>query len=338
MPNARWISEADVVRLMHLGDAIKGLEHGLREEALGSARNMEKTTAHWGSSSNMHAIGGVFESAGVFGAKSWGHTPQGSNPLLVLWDAQDGKLLAAIEAMALGQMRTGAMSGVATRWMSHPDADDLAIIGSGKQALTQIAAVSAVRKLRRVRVYSPTVEKRRAFAEQLRSYFSETEIVTRDDVETAVDGASIITLVTRAREPVLHASMIARGSHVNAVGAITDERKEFAQDIFPRADMVAVDSLPTTQQLSAEFIEWYDGHQGGDWSGVQRISDIVARAKPRETTTDISLFKAMGMGISDLALGIEILRRAEKAGSGVPIPQRVPVTPRIFEFERETAA
>ena len=98
----RWITEADVVRLIDLGDAIEALSRGLLEEAAGSARNMEKTAAHWGKSSNMHAIGAVFEGANVFGTKTWGNTPEGgSTPLLILWDATSAKLCAII-ASSLG--------------------------------------------------------------------------------------------------------------------------------------------------------------------------------------------------------------------------------------------
>src|SRR5262245_37017600 len=128
MSARRWITEEDVVQLMDLDEAIKALTRGLREEAAGSARNMEKTAAHWGKSSNMHAIGAVFEGANVFGTKTWGNTPEGgSTPLLILWNAASAKLCAIVEARALGQMRTGAMSAIATRWMSAPDADDFAI-------------------------------------------------------------------------------------------------------------------------------------------------------------------------------------------------------------------
>ncbi len=335
----RWISEADVVQLMHLGDAIEALTRGLLEEAAGSARNMDKTAAHWGKSSNMHAIGAVFEGANVFGTKTWGNTPEGgSTPLLILWDATTAKLLAIIEARALGQMRTAAMSAIATRWMSEEGADDLAIIGSGKQALTQAAAVAAVRPLRRIRVYSPTPAKRIAFAEKLRNAFPGAEIRVADDAAGATDGAAIITLITRAREPVITASMVARGAHVNAAGAVTNERREFSQDLFPRAALVAVDTLPATRALSAEFIDWYDGKLGGDWTGVQRISAIVAAARPRPPATDLSLFKPMGMGISDLSLGIEIVRRAQASGTGRAMAPPGLATPRIDTASQEESA
>ncbi len=339
MSAPRWITEADVVQSIELRDAIDALTRGLREEAAGSARNMEKTAAHWGKSSNMHAIGAVFEGANVFGTKTWGNTPEGgSTPLLILWNATTAKLWAIIEARALGQMRTGAMSAIATKWMSAREADDLAIIGSGKQALTQVAAVAAVRPLRRIRVFSPTPAKRNAFADKLRSTFPGTEIKVADDAARATDGASIITLITRAREPILSSSMVARGAHVNTAGAITKERREFSQDLFPRATLVAVDTVPGTRQLSAEFTDWYDGKCGGDWTRVQPISAIIAAGKPRPGNTDVSLFKPMGMGISDVSLGIEIVRRAEASGIGRSMPEPGFAVPRISTASRQESA
>jgi ornithine cyclodeaminase len=335
----RWISESEVVQLMDLRDAVEALTRGLLEEAAGSARNMEKTAAHWGSSSNMHAIGAVFEGADMFGTKTWGNTPAGSTPLLLLWNATSAKLCAIIEARALGQMRTAAMSAIATRCMSAPGADELAIIGTGKQALTQAAAVAAVRPLRRIRVFSPTPAKRAAFAEKVRTTFSGIETLVAENAASALEGAAIITLITRAREPIIDSSMVARGAHVNAAGAITNERREFAQDLFPRAGLVAVDTLAGARALSAEFTDWYDGKCAGDWSPVQRISDIVAGKRARPADSDITLFKPMGMGISDVALGIEIVRRAHACGIGRLLPPPGLAAPRIsIPSQKETAA
>lgn len=325
-----WITEHDVVALMHLGEAVDAIERGLRAEGEGHATNMQKTAAHWGASSNMHAIGAVDEAHGTFGTKTWGHTPGGSTPLVVLWDAATGRLRAVIEAFALGQMRTGAMSGVGTRWMSDPAADELAVIGAGKQALTQVAAVIAVRPIRRVRIFSPTAARREAFAATLAGLYPRVVFEGCPDAAAAVADAPIVTLITRAREPVLFASMLARGAHVNAAGAITGERREFAQDVFPRAGFVAVDTVEATRALSSEFIDWYDGARGGDWSGVHRLADIVAGRVARPASPDVTLFKAMGMGIADLAVGLEILSRALAAGRGRPIPHPDRVTPRLF--------
>src|SRR5947208_13843597 len=116
MSAPRGSTEADVVQSTELRDAIAALTRGLREEAAGSARNMEKPAAHWGKSSNMHAIGAVFEGANVFGTKTWGNTPEGgSTPLLILWNAITAKLWAISEARDRGQTADGGMSGVGAR-------------------------------------------------------------------------------------------------------------------------------------------------------------------------------------------------------------------------------
>jgi len=141
-----WITEAEVVRLLDMGEAIAALEKGLALEAQGNARNMVKTHAIWGDGHTLHAVGALFPETGFVGTKTWAHTEGGATPLLILFDSHDGSLAAIIEAFALGQMRTGGISGVATRWMAAEHADDMALIGTGKQALTQLAAVAAVRR------------------------------------------------------------------------------------------------------------------------------------------------------------------------------------------------
>src|SRR5438132_2550229 len=125
-----WISEAEVVELLDLSEAIEALEQGLRREAQGKACNMMKTHVSWGHS-NLHAIGAVFPGEKLAGTKTWAHTEGGATPLLVLIDADDGSLKAIIEAFALGQMRTGGISGLATDWLASEAADDMAIIGTG---------------------------------------------------------------------------------------------------------------------------------------------------------------------------------------------------------------
>src|SRR5437660_1401914 len=213
-----WISEQDVVELLDLSEAIAALEKGLREEARGQALNMVKTQLSWGHN-NLHALGAVFTERKLAATKTWAHTEGGATPLLILIDAEDGSIKAIIEAFALGQMRTGGISGLATEWLATRDADELALVGTGKQALLQVASVNAVRPLKRVRVFSPRPESRRQFIEKLRGDF-DIEIIDASSVAEAVNNAPIVTLVTRASEPFLHTSMIAHGAHLNAVGAI----------------------------------------------------------------------------------------------------------------------
>jgi len=321
-----WITEADVTRALSLPEAIDALRHCLAMEAAGTAVNMPKTLQIWGGHHTLHAIGAVVEGAGVVGTKTWAHTAGGATPLVTLWSSESGKLLAIIEAFALGQMRTGGISGLATDCMARRDADELAIIGTGKQALTQVAAVAAVRTLKRIRVFSPTQQNRTDFIARLERLFPGTQLFESRSVAEALADAPIVTLVTRARSPIVSAAMLARGVHVNAVGAIAPDREEFSQDLFDRASAIAVDMLESVKSLSAEFGKRFGD---GDWSKVRLLSELVAEQWQRPVDADITLFKAMGMGLSDLALAIEILSRVKAKGGGRAIEHPKPAQPRL---------
>lgn len=326
MAEAVWISEKSVVDLMSLPEAIEALEQGLALEASGEAQNMVKTHVAWGHN-NLHAIGAAYPASGFIGTKTWAHTTGGACPLLVLFDAETGQLKAVIEAFALGQMRTGGISGVATKWLADEHADVLALIGTGKQALAQLAAVHAVRPLKQVRVFSPRAESRRAFIEKASEKF-DIQFVESASVEEALVDAPIITTITRATEAFLHASDVPRGAHINAVGAITGEREELAQDIFARCSRAVVDDPAAAKRLSSEFIGAFG--QSDNWSRVTSLSSLIAKQRGREPGDDVTVFKAMGMGVSDLALGIELFRRASACGSGTPIPVPQRSAPRLI--------
>lgn len=311
-----WIGEADVQTLLSLRDAIAALEHGLELEARGEGINLPKTHVAW-QGGQLHALGAVFPKLDFAGTKTWAHTPAGATPLLILFDSRDGSLKAIIEAFTLGQLRTGGISAVATRWLAAESADELAIIGTGKQALMQVAAVAAVRPLRQVRVHSPNGERRAAFADRVRRELS-LQTINAKSVAEAVADAAIITLVTRAKEPFLDAAMIARGAHVNAVGAITPERAEFAGDVLDRCTCIAADSVSAVQTLSREFAARFTTT---GWERVTPLCQVVAGKHSRPAHADLTLFKAMGMGISDVALGIEVYRRAMQRGLGREVPR-----------------
>ena len=320
-----WLTEADVTALLDLDAAIAALEHGLGLEARGEAVNMQKAHVRWGRGQTLHALGASFPRAGLAGTKTWTHTGRGATPLLVLFDADDGSLRAIVEAFALGQLRTAGVSAVATGRLAASSADDLAIIGTGAQALPQVAAIAAVRPLRRVRVFSPDPEHRVAFAERVRHELGLAADVA-PSVEAAVAGAPIVTLVTRATGPFLSAAMLERGCHVNAVGAITPERSEFGRDLFPRCTTIVADCVPAVQELSHEFGVHF-GAGVESWERVRPLARIVADGHRRAADTDLTLFKAMGMGISDLSLALRVCELAEQRGVGrrIDAPIRTPI-------------
>lgn len=299
------ISEADVAAALDLPRAIDTIERVLVAHASGQAIDMTKTHAAW-KGGQLHALGGALTADGIAGTKTWVHTPRGAAPRLLLFDANDGRALAVIDAFTLGQLRTGAVTGAATRWLAAPDATDLAIIGTGKQARSQVAAVCAVRAITRIHVFSPTVEHRERFAAALRAEMN-VDAIAAESVNDAVGHASIIVLATRATEPFLDSAALTAGTHINAIGAITPERAELTTNVVTRAQSRVVDGLPAAQHLSRELIDWVA--HGGDWSQVRTLGSIIASQQPRSPNTDLTLFKAMGMGLCDVALGAEAYRR-----------------------------
>lgn len=322
-----WISEADVVSALDLTQAIDALEAGLRLQARGGAHNMSKTHVGW-QGGTLHAIGAVYEESGIVGAKTWAHIEAGgATPLLILWNAGTGALLAVIEAFALGQLRTGGISGVATRLLAGEHAAVLAMIGTGKQALAQVAAVAAVRKLQAVRIWGRDAAKRSRFVEAVARLGYDFRIETPASIAAAAEGAHIVTLATRAREPIFDSAMAARGAHINAIGAITLEREEFAPGLLARAQVVCADDPVAARKLSREFGAYFGG-DAAPWERVKALCDLVGGG-PRPPEADLTVFKAMGMGVSDLALGAEILRKARAEGFGRPIAHPQRIAPRL---------
>jgi len=316
----RYLSEQDVVSVLDMPRAIDALQDTLAAQGRNEARNLPKSLATWGDGSSMHALGSVMTAGGYAGFKTWVHTKQGGGSVFSLFDANAGTLLAIIEARALGMLRTAAISGVATRTLAPPRAGTAALVGTGPQALTQLAALAAVRELRSVRVYSPTPEKRRAFVERVAPKYP-FEVVAADSLPQALEGAEIVTLITRAAEPFVSAADLAACRHLNAVGAILPAKAEFAQDVFERADAVVVDDLENARRGSRELRERY-GADGAPWQGVTVLSELLAAGAARPADARLTIFKGMGMGLSDLAMARVVYETACARGLGHALPRQ----------------
>jgi alanine dehydrogenase len=285
-----WISEGAVVERLTLPRAIDAIERALAREAVGASKTMVKTHLSWGDGHTLHAIGGV--DGDLVGTKTWAHTAGGAAPLLILWDSETGERRAVIEAFALGQLRTAAMSGLATRLLADPTTSVGAVIGTGKQALPQASALVTVLPITTLRVHGRDAGRRATMARRVEAELG-VEAVDAASVVEAADGAGVVTTATRATEPLLHAAMVASGAHVNAIGAITPERAEIAADLVARA-FVVTDSIESARALASEV---------GDRDLVA-LSSLVGGARP---AADVTLFKAMGIGLADVALGRAVL-------------------------------
>jgi ornithine cyclodeaminase len=280
-----WVTEDEVRERLTLRAAIDAVEAALRREASGDAHTMLKTHVAWGDGHTLHAIGGV--DGDLVGTKTWAHTAGGANPLLILWDSETGERRAVIEAFLLGQLRTAAMSGVATRLLADPTTGIAAVIGTGKQAGPQVDALRAVLPIDEVRVFSPNEAHRTSFAARV-------DGVACDTVDAAVDGAGVITTATRATSPFLRSAMVESGAHVNAIGAITPERAELCADLVDRAALVS-DSVESAMRLAREVAD----------RDLRPLSSVLAAGSRPDA--DVTVFKAMGIGLADVALGRAIL-------------------------------
>lgn len=323
MSDPLWLTEADVVASLDLLDAIDAVEAALQSESAGTARTMEKTHVAWAGGHTLHAIGAVDEHEGVVATKTWAHAGS-ATPVVVMWDAHEGRLLAVIEAFALGQLRTGAMTGLASRWLAPATATHAALIGTGKQATAQLAAMSAARPLEVVRVHSPNPEHRSAFVNDARASGWPFEIDEADSVEHACRDAQIVTTATRAREPFLQSQHVRSGSLVNAIGAITPERAELAPDVITRCDLVVADSADTAERLATEL----RGRR------PTPLHEIVAAGTAREPD-ELTVFKAMGIGLADLAIARVVLERSKAEGRGANIAHPQRAQPRLRRTSAE---
>ena len=301
-----WLTEADVTASIDLVSAIDTLEDVLVAEISQQAANMPKTHLMVGENNAMHALGGAIHSLRVCGTKTWVNIDGKSSTMILLFSLVDGSCLAAIESTALGQIRTAAMSGLGTRWLSDTNVTEMAIIGTGKQALPQIAACVAVRPLSVVKVFSRQAKKRQALVSEINIEFPDIEVVNCDNLKEATRDVPLITLCTNSTVPFFNANMASQGAHINAVGAIVPSRVEFTEDVLMRCTTVAVDTLVGVQKLSQEFISHYENGDG-DWNQVLSMSQVIHERYERPLDTDLTLFKPMGMGIADIAIAKVVL-------------------------------
>lgn len=295
-------TEEDVRAAVTLPAVIDSVERVLVHEAGGGAWNLDKTMASWPAGDGRgaaHALGAVDLDARLVIFKTWVYTPVGASSLMTMFSAADGATVGVAEAAAAGALRTAAISGIATRWLADPDADELAVLGAGRQALRQVEAVAAVRPLRRVRLWNRTAAKAEELAEQVRTALG-FEVVVAPTVEDATRDVPIVTLITRAADPFLRLDHLAPGAHLNAVGAILPTHAEFDPALLAESALTVVDSEPNARKGSRELREFF----GEDWGAVRTLADVVAGKVARPAAPRCTVFKGMGMGLSDLAVAL----------------------------------
>jgi ornithine cyclodeaminase/alanine dehydrogenase-like protein (mu-crystallin family) len=295
-----YITESQVIETLTMPVALGLVEKSFRQLAEGSARNHPRKRLILPSGSILHYMAGG--NSDYFGIKVYSSNPKsGAHFQFLLYRSTDGVPLATIEANRLGQIRTGAASGVATKFLARADADVLGVIGSGFQAETQVGAIAKVRHLREVRVWSRKPERRRDFVARCSSRFG-LSVKAAETAREAVEGTGIVVTATSSKEPVLESDWISPGTHVNAMGSNWATRRELPTAlVLDRNAAVSVDSVEDGLIESGDLLIPMNERAGTEFPASE-FSEIVAGTRPGRTSRDqITIFKSNGLAIQDVA-------------------------------------
>lgn len=240
---------------------------------------------------------------GALGAKLVTFYPQNQgvpthHAMILPFKPETGEPLVSIDGQLITEVRTAAVSAVATRYLARPDASVLAIIGSGVQARSHLEALRLVRGFEEVRVWSPRNAEAFAWRFDVRATAS---------AEEAVRGADVVVVATTSKTPVLSGEWLSPGAHINAVGAPRPDWRELDDEVLRRA-RVYVDSREAAFKESGDIIT------AGE--AFAEVGEVVTGAKPgRESSEEITLFKSLGLAVEDVATADLIHRKATNTAS-----------------------
>ncbi len=313
---AIFLTEDDVIRLLPINEAIDSLEAAFTEQANGTGKNHARSrTAHKDMSVTMMVA--VLGETGFGGYKVMGS----GGSMVTLYGGDNRELLAVIESRKLGQIRTGAASGVATKYMSREDSSTIGVIGTGHQAISQLTAICAVRPIKTIKAYSRNANRREQFCSEMSDLLG-IEVIPVSSGQEAISGTDIAIAITNIRtlDPVLMGNWLEPGMHINAAGANSIDRRELDDIAVTRSSVIAVDAKDPAKLECADLTLPIESGLI-TWESIHELSDIVGGRIPGRTNPgDITLFESQGIGIEDIAVAAHIYKKAKSEGSGIELP------------------
>ncbi len=294
------ITEEQVIRELSVPQCIEVLRAALATDYINIPRYRLKSPG-----GHLQVMSASVPALGVMGLKAYGTSRQGAGSFAVLlFEEQTGRLLADFEADALGQIRTGAASGLATDLLAAPEARTGAVIGTGYQAETQLLAIDAVRKFDEIRIYSRSAEKRASFVAKMQGRVR-ARLVETDSARACAVNADVICTITTSRDPVLSGGWLKQGCHINAAGSNAANRSELDQDAVERCDVVCVDQVEQGRIESGDLITAL-----ASWDHVIELRELLRGTAPGRTNrTQITLFKSNGIAAEDVAAAHFVYQR-----------------------------
>ena len=308
-----FLTEGEVESLLDMRSTLEAVEEILRQYAEGRATNhARRRVALPGSGLNVMFAGAP--EIGALGLKAYSVARSGARFYTMLFDPESGELLSIMQSDKLGQLRTGAASGVATKYLAREDATTLGIYGAGWQAESQLEAIAAVRKLDRIVVHSRTEESRKAFAEKMGERLGlEIETTHAPEEPAAQD---IVVTVTSSVEPILQGEWLKPGAHVNAAGSNFLFKTEIDRDVVKRASLVTMDSR---EELGLEAGNLLQAVETGAVlpEAIRELGQVIAeQLEGRRSPEDITLFVSQGLALEDLGAARLVYDRARERNVG----------------------
>jgi len=303
------ISEQQVLELLPMGECIQRMRDCFASLGRGDALNVPRRRLFLPTGTVMHQLAGAW--GGYLGTKIYAtNVKKGAMYFhVLLYNAESAEPLALIEANHLGQIRTGAASGAASALLAPAEVEKVALIGSGFQAWTQLEAVLAVRKVRRVSVYSRKAANREAFAAKVGQAFG-VEAAAAASAEECVRGAQIVITATYAKDPVLDDAWVEAGAHVNASGSNQAGRREIPTELVRRASLIALDSL---EQAKAEAGDLLLAVPQSEWDSLPLMEmGNIAAAAEFTRPEGITIFESLGLGVQDVAAAALVYEKLTK--------------------------
>ena len=309
-----FLTEQEVRQVLTMEMALEAVESALRKLGLDEAQNIPRSrcqTDHV----VLHVMSAAAKTLGIAGYKAYTTSKKEATFHVGLFDGKTGELNAIIQADYLGQVRTGATSGVATKYLARPESATVGLYGTGKQARTQLLAVCQVRPIKHVAVYSRSEENRRQFCAEM-TPLCKCPVEPAMRPEDSARGKDIVITATTAREPVLFGDWLTDGAHLNIIGSNYISKSEIDVAVVRRASQIFVDNK---DQAHVEAGDFHQARDAGvlNWGRLRELGELVAgRAPGRQGSTDITLFKSLGLAIEDIATAAKVVAQAKELKIG----------------------
>jgi alanine dehydrogenase len=317
------LKESDVRNVLTMKDGIRLVEEGFGHYARGRTTLAPRMVMKLeGEAGNFRIMAAIVPDMGGFGLKTLTGTPGKRKPentyfAMLYFDVASGALLAVIPATHITGTRTGAASGVATKYLARENAKTVGLLGAGFQGRNQVAAIREVRKVERVKIFDVAPAPAEALARELEA--EGVEAVVTGSAEEAVRGSDIIASATTASEPLIHADWLEPGCHINAVGANAPTKREVDEATFERARVV----VDFEEQVIQEAGDLMAAVRSGALTKARLYAElgdiVIGKKKGRENDEQITLFKSVGVAIEDVAVAAWVYREAKTKGLGVEI-------------------